>query len=113
MAGICKYSVTIGIFSRFLRMPDELLFNQLLIQSKTVKQQKITEKMKRLKVGVVGANYMSRRVHLPALSAMTDKLELVAVADLNEAVGRAAADNYGVKYYRPKTTIYADYRRHQ
>ncbi len=56
--------------------------------------------MKRLKVGVVGANYMSSRVHLPALSAMTDKLELVAIADLNEASGRAAADNFGVRYYK-------------
>ncbi len=28
---ICKSSVTIGIFSRFLKIPDELLFNELLI----------------------------------------------------------------------------------
>ncbi len=28
---ICKSNVTIGIFSRFLKIPDELLFNESLI----------------------------------------------------------------------------------
>ena len=56
--------------------------------------------MKPLKIGVVGAGGISSRVHMPALRAIPEKFEFVALAELNEELGRKYARDYNVRYYK-------------
>ena len=51
---------------------------------------------KRARIGIVGAGWWSTQAHLPSLTTY-DKVEAVALADLNSDKLKAAADKYGVE----------------
>ena len=50
----------------------------------------------RTRVGVVGCGLIAQVMHLPYLTELSDRFEVVAVCDLREGVARACADRYGV-----------------
>jgi predicted dehydrogenase len=52
-----------------------------------------------VKIGVVGCGSIARSLHLPAIAALGDCLELVAVCDINESAARQAAEAYGVRCF--------------
>lgn len=54
--------------------------------------------MKRLKMAVVGIGVMGQ-LHARTLSEC-DSVELVAIVDLNEELGRSEAEKFGVEYYK-------------
>ena len=60
--------------------------------------------MDRVRIGVIGAGGIARNYHLPAVEALPNA-ELVAVADIDEAVGQAAAERFGFE------SVATDYRR--
>ncbi len=61
--------------------------------------------MQRIKLGLIGAGLIVQNRHLPALQALKDKFEIVAVCSRHEAHARTLADQLG----RP--AVYTDYRR--
>ena len=56
--------------------------------------------MKRLKIGIVGIGSISAYTHMPALSALSEKFDFLAIAELNEEIGRKYAKKYNVRYYK-------------
>ena len=61
----------------------------------------------RLRIGIIGANptqSWAKRGHLPAILAMPEELELVAVCTTREETARESARIYGARYH------FADYR---
>ena len=61
--------------------------------------------MRRIKLGLIGAGLIMNNRHLPALVALRDRYEIVAVCSRSESSARALAERVG----RPP--IYTDYRR--
>ena len=58
--------------------------------------------MKKLRIGVVGAGYISRNYHCPALKRLTQKfpqLELAAICDIREECARELAQIFGFSSY--------------
>jgi predicted dehydrogenase len=58
--------------------------------------------MKRLRVAVIGAGFISSNRHLPAWKAIGDKVEIVGLSDLNREMGKKIADQFGI------TGLYTD-----
>ena len=54
--------------------------------------------MKKLRVGIVGTGNIAQTAHLPAYSAFADRVEVVALADLNLDRAREAARQFGVPH---------------
>jgi len=54
--------------------------------------------MDKVKFGVIGVKGVGRS-HIKSIIS-SEKADLVAVADINESVGREVASNYGVKWYK-------------
>jgi len=55
--------------------------------------------MKPVRIGVVGCGGIARGLHLPAIAALPDTLQLVAVCDQNEEAARQTAAAYGAAAY--------------
>ena len=55
--------------------------------------------MKRLKVAIIGGGPISAFVHMPALAAMPDKFEFVALADADEFAGQKLKEKYHFNHY--------------
>jgi predicted dehydrogenase len=53
--------------------------------------------MKKLKVAVIGAGFISSNRHLPAWRSLGTKVKIVGVSDLNSELGRHVADQFGIK----------------
>jgi predicted dehydrogenase len=51
----------------------------------------------RIRVGVIGCGLIAQVMHLPYLSELDERYELVAVCDLSEEVARGCAQRYGVE----------------
>ncbi len=58
--------------------------------------------MKKLRGAIVGAGFISSGRHLPALSRLNGRVEMVALSDLNGGMARAVADQFRI----PK--VYSD-----
>lgn len=61
--------------------------------------------MERVRVGVVGCGVIANTTYLPGIQAMAEKVELVAVCDLQEELARRAAARFGAR------EVYSDYER--
>jgi myo-inositol 2-dehydrogenase/D-chiro-inositol 1-dehydrogenase len=59
--------------------------------------------MQPIRVALVGCGAIARSVHLPAMAHLSDRVRLVAAADLNEEAARVAAEPWGA-------SIHTDYR---
>ena len=53
---------------------------------------------KKLNVGIIGAGSISKR-HLTHYS-QNPNVNLIAISDLNEALAKERAEEYGLRYYR-------------
>lgn len=62
--------------------------------------------MKKLRFGFIGCGGIANQKHFPALSKLTDKVELVAFCDLIPERAEKAAQEYGT----PDAKTYTDYR---
>ena len=62
--------------------------------------------MKKLKIGIVGCGEIAKGKHLPALTAHSDKCEIVAFCDIIEERAVYAAEKYGT----PDAKVYTDHR---
>jgi predicted dehydrogenase len=51
----------------------------------------------RTRVGVVGCGLIAQVMHLPYLTELSDRFEIVALCDLSESVARGCAERYGVR----------------
>ncbi len=60
---------------------------------------------KKLKVGFIGAGGIAQGAHFPGWQAL-DNCEIAAIADVNEATARAAAEKAGV----PDEMVFTDYK---
>jgi predicted dehydrogenase len=60
--------------------------------------------MQPIRIGMIGAGGIAQSAHLPAAASLPGLVQLVAVADVNEAAARSAAAGFGADSY-------ADYRR--
>lgn len=49
-----------------------------------------------VKIGIVGAGGIARTQHIPALQRLTDRCQVVALADVNEDAARALADQFRI-----------------
>ncbi|GAA4188264.1 Gfo/Idh/MocA family oxidoreductase [Microbacterium oryzae] len=49
-----------------------------------------------IRVAVIGTGAISRGQHLPSLAALGDRVEVVAVADVNASAAEAAASEFGI-----------------
>jgi predicted dehydrogenase len=58
----------------------------------------------KLGVGVIGSGGIAQSAHLPGYAAIPDLCEIVAIADIDPDVARAAADKYNVP------NVFSDYR---
>jgi predicted dehydrogenase len=54
--------------------------------------------MARLRLALIGAGRRGRGAHLPVITRMTDRFELVAVGDVDPAAA-AVAEEYGARAY--------------
>ena len=61
--------------------------------------------MKKLKIGLIGCGGIANNKHMPALSKLSDRCELVAFCDLIPERAEKAAAEYGV----PGAKVYTDY----
>ena len=50
------------------------------------------------KVGIVGAGNIAMNAHVPAYAKLTDRVKIVAVADVNFERAKAAVRDMGGKY---------------
>ncbi|HIJ64549.1 MAG TPA: Gfo/Idh/MocA family oxidoreductase [Candidatus Hydrogenedentes bacterium] len=66
--------------------------------------------MSRLGIGLVGCGGMAHSVHLPAIAALKDRLELVAVCDRDLARAEVAAGEYGGRAYSDLDKMLAEAR---
>lgn len=55
-----------------------------------------------VRVAMIGAGGMARRVHYPSLASFSD-VKIAAICDLNPVKLAAAADVYGVEHHRQNT----------
>lgn len=62
--------------------------------------------MKKLKIGFVGCGGIANQKHFPALSALNDKVEMVAFCDIIIERAEKAAKQYGT----PDAKVYQDYK---
>lgn len=61
--------------------------------------------MKKLKIGLIGCGGIANNKHMPALSKLSDRCEMVAFCDLIPERAQKAAAEYGV----PGAKVYTDY----
>jgi len=61
--------------------------------------------MKKLKIGLIGCGGIANNKHMPALSQLSDKCEMVAFCDIVEERAQKAAAQYGT----PDAKVYTDY----
>lgn len=61
--------------------------------------------MKVVRVGLIGCGGIAKRAHLPAMAHLTDRLRLVATADINAAAAQEAAAPWGATAYTDYTAI--------
>ncbi|WP_339147922.1 MULTISPECIES: Gfo/Idh/MocA family oxidoreductase [unclassified Sutcliffiella] len=59
--------------------------------------------MEKLKMGVIGVGGIAQNRHIPTFLKMSDKVEIVAISDVNEATARMVGEKFGI----PK--VYAHY----
>jgi predicted dehydrogenase len=52
--------------------------------------------MKKFKVGIIGAGNIAQSAHLPAYKTLNDRAEVVAIADINLARAKDAAQAFGI-----------------
>ena len=52
--------------------------------------------MKKLRAGIIGAGSIARTAHLPAYKSLKDRVEVVAIADLNLERAEEAAKEFGI-----------------
>jgi len=64
-------------------------------------------KTKKTVIGIIGCGGIALGKHLPALAKLTDRCELVAFCDIDEAKASAAAARYGV----PGAQVFTDYQK--
>ena len=62
--------------------------------------------MKKLRLGIIGTGGICNNKHLPSLAKVADKVEVVALCDLEEEKARATAERHGLK----DAAIYTDYK---
>lgn len=55
--------------------------------------------MKKVKIGVVGCGGIVRTLHIPAIRALKDELELVAVCDVSKEKAQEVSRKYDVPFY--------------
>lgn len=60
--------------------------------------------IRRLRLGVIGCGGIAQMMHLPHLRELSDRFEVVALADVNSKTLNAVGDYYGI------TSRYLDYR---
>ncbi len=60
--------------------------------------------MSKIGVGIIGTGSIAQGQHMPAYARLSDKVQIVAVADVNEANARTAAEKFNVPH------VYTDYR---
>lgn len=60
--------------------------------------------MSKIGVGFIGAGGIAQGQHMPAYARLSDRVELVAVADVNEQAAHAAAERFRIPH------VYTDYR---
>ncbi len=53
--------------------------------------------MSKLRVGIIGAGNIAQSEHLPVYKTLADQVEVVAIADINLARAKEAAEKFGVK----------------
>ncbi|AOV08640.1 Gfo/Idh/MocA family protein [Sporosarcina ureilytica] len=64
--------------------------------------------MKRLRVGIIGAGLIAKDVHIPHYLGQGDRVEVVAIADVNEARAAEVAEVFGIpKTYRSYQEMFA------
>lgn len=61
---------------------------------------------KKLKIGIIGCGGIANNKHMPALSKLSDKCEMVAFCDIIEERAIKAAKEYGT----PDAKVYTDYK---
>ena len=61
--------------------------------------------MNKLKIGIIGCGGIANNKHMPALSKLSDKCEMIAFCDENVERAEKAAAQYGA----PGAKVYADY----
>jgi predicted dehydrogenase len=59
--------------------------------------------MEKLKMGVIGVGGIAQNRHIPTFLKMNDKVEIVAISDVNEATAKMVGEKFGI----PK--VYAHY----
>lgn len=60
--------------------------------------------MSKLGIGIIGSGGIAQGQHMPAYARLTEKAQIVAVADVNEATARQAAERFEVPH------IYTDFQ---
>lgn len=63
--------------------------------------------MKKLRLGIIGTGGICNNKHLPSLEKVADKVEVVALCDIEEAKAKATA----IKYDLDNVAIYTDYKQ--
>ncbi len=53
----------------------------------------------KLTAAVISAGMIANKAHIPAYLNLKDKVELLAVCDMNEAVAKATAERFGIPHY--------------
>lgn len=53
----------------------------------------------KLTVAIISAGMIANKAHIPAYLNLKDKVEILAVCDMNEAVAKATAERYGIPHY--------------
>jgi predicted dehydrogenase len=61
-------------------------------------------KLAKIGVGFIGAGGIAQGQHMPSYARLSDRVELVAVADVNESNARTAAERFHIPH------VYTDYR---
>lgn len=61
-------------------------------------------KLSKIGIGIIGAGGIAQGQHMPSYARLSDKVQIIAVADVNEANARSAAEKFGVPH------VYTDYR---
>lgn len=59
--------------------------------------------MEKLKMGIIGVGGIAQNRHIPTFLKMSDKVEIVAISDVNEATAKMVGEKFGI----PK--VYAHY----
>lgn len=54
--------------------------------------------MDKLKIGIIGVGGIAQGRHIPAFTAMSDKVELVAVHDVNQALAESVAEQHHISH---------------